>query len=159
SRVVAGFGVGAESAIIAPFLSEFVQKKYRGRFIGSLSGFFSFGFVFAALLGYFVVPRLNGWRIVQILTALPIVMLLWWRRALPGPLRGRIQRGPPAEAGAEVDRMEADALRGGHASLPPLESVEVASISRQRLASETALAQSMSQPTRSTLMDWLVGVA
>ena len=51
SRVVAGAGIGAESAIIAPFLSEFVQSKFRGRFIGSLAGFFSFGFVFAALLG------------------------------------------------------------------------------------------------------------
>src|SRR5256885_13983672 len=43
-RVAASVGTGAESAIIAPFLAEFVQKKYRGRFIGSLSGFFSFGF-------------------------------------------------------------------------------------------------------------------
>src|SRR5215470_4421571 len=42
-RVVASFGNGAESAIIAPYLAEFVQKKHRGRFVGSLSGFFSFG--------------------------------------------------------------------------------------------------------------------
>src|SRR5262249_51141458 len=64
-RVIAAFGTGAESAIIAPFLAEFIQRTYRGRFVGSLSGFFSFGFVFAALLGYFVVPRWHdGWRIV-----------------------------------------------------------------------------------------------
>src|SRR2546427_12562796 len=80
-RVIASFGTGAESAIVAPFLAEFVQRKYRGRFVGSLSGFFSFGFVFAALLGYFIVPRwLQGWRIIQILGALPILMLLWWPR-------------------------------------------------------------------------------
>src|SRR5215831_2114504 len=73
-RVVASVGTGAESSIIAPFLAEFVQKKYRGRFVGSLSGFFSFGFVFAALFGYFVVPAFHdGWRIVQIINALPIV--------------------------------------------------------------------------------------
>src|SRR5436305_4059814 len=42
-RVIASFGTGAESAIIAPFLAEFVQRKHRGRFVGSLSGFFSFG--------------------------------------------------------------------------------------------------------------------
>jgi len=161
SRAAAGFGTGAESAIIAPFLAEFVQKKYRGRFIGSLSGFFSFGFVFAALLGYFVVPtRSDGWRIVQILTALPIVMLLWWRRALPESPRWLIQRGRTADARAELDRMEADAVRGGNTSLPPLESVEVAAISRsQRGASENALAQSMNQPTRSTLLVWFAGIA
>src|SRR3982074_2408975 len=53
-RGIASFRTGAESAIIAPFLAEFVQKKFRGRFVGSLSGFFSFGFVFSALVGYFL---------------------------------------------------------------------------------------------------------
>src|ERR1041384_6063828 len=84
-RVVASVGTGVESAIIAPFLSEFVQRKYRGRWIGSLAGFFSLGFVSAVLLGYFVVPKYaDGWRIVQIVSALPIAMLLWWRRGLAG---------------------------------------------------------------------------
>src|SRR5262252_650769 len=120
SRAAAGFGTGAESAIIAPFLAEFIQKKYRGRFIGSLSGFFSFGFVFAALLGYLVVPRVSdGWRIVQILTALPIVMLLWWRRALPESPRWLIQRGRVAEAKAEIERIEAELVRGGARIEPP----------------------------------------
>ncbi len=36
-------------------------------FIGSLAGFFSFGFVLAALLGYFIVPNVDaGWRWVQV---------------------------------------------------------------------------------------------
>ncbi len=55
-RVVAGAGTGAESAIVAPFLAEFVASRYRGRFTESLAGFFSFGFFGAALLGYFAVP-------------------------------------------------------------------------------------------------------
>ncbi len=73
-RVVAGIGTGAEATIIAPFLAEFVHKKHRGRFVGSLSGFFSFGFVFAAVLGYFVIRASpDGWRIVQVVSTLPIV--------------------------------------------------------------------------------------
>lgn len=55
-RILAGAGAGAESVIIAPFLSEFVPKQRRGWFLGALSGFFSFGFVGAALIGRFVVP-------------------------------------------------------------------------------------------------------
>nr|WP_274380067.1 MFS transporter [Paraburkholderia atlantica] len=51
TRIVAGLGTGAESAIVAPFLSEFCARKYRGTFTGSLAAFFSFGFVFAAILG------------------------------------------------------------------------------------------------------------
>src|SRR3989440_4932272 len=49
ARVVAGMGTGAESAIIAPYLAEFVARRYRGSFTGSLAGFFSFGFVGAAV--------------------------------------------------------------------------------------------------------------
>jgi len=123
-RVAASVGTGAESAIIAPFLAEFVQKRHRGRFVGALSGFFSFGFVFAALLGYFVIRGSDdGWRIAQIVCALPIVMLLWWRRSLPESPRWLIERGRAAEAEAVVARIEADATR--REPLPPAESVEL----------------------------------
>src|SRR5215831_9246138 len=131
-RVVASVGTGAESAIIAPFIAEFVQKKYRGRFLGSLSGFFSFGFVFAALLGYFVVPSSpEGWRIVQIITALPIAMLLWWRRSLPESPRWLLQRGRSVEAGAQMDQIEVEATRHGEVGLPALNTVEVPPLTRQ----------------------------
>lgn len=114
SRVVAGVGIGAESAIVAPFLSEFVQSRIRGRFIASLSGFFSFGFVAAALLGYFVVRSSpSGWRTAQFITALPIVMLLWWRRSLPESPRWLIQRGRGKEAERVVDKMEHSFTRRG----------------------------------------------
>lgn len=122
-RVVASVGTGAESAIIAPFLAEFVGKRHRGRFTGSLSGFFSFGFVFAALLGYFAIPASpDGWRIVQVVSALPIAMLLWWRRSLPESPRWLIERGRTPEAETCVARIEAEAARGGRA-LPPVPAV------------------------------------
>jgi putative MFS transporter len=56
ARVLAGLGIGAESVIIAPYLSEFIPPKHRGWFVASLAGFFSVGYVIAALLGRFVVP-------------------------------------------------------------------------------------------------------
>ena len=50
----------------------------------------------AALLGYFIVPaHASGWRIVLVITALPVVMLLWWRRALPESPRWQSRAGPP----------------------------------------------------------------
>jgi putative MFS transporter len=119
ARIIAGLGTGAEAAIVAPFLAEFIQSRYRGRYIGSLSGFFSFGFVLAALLGYAVVPRSQeGWRIVQVLTALPIVMLLWWRRALPESPRWLIQQGRFLEAEQVVSAMEDVGIRRAGEDLP-----------------------------------------
>lgn len=161
SRVVASVGTGAESAIIAPFLAEFVQKKHRGRFVGSLSGFFSFGFVFAALLGYFVIREWHeGWRIAQIISAAPIVMLLWWRRSLPESPRWLIERGRAAEAAAQVERIEAQVARGG-SSLPPLESVEVPAHSARSggtLAENLAALWSPSM-RRTTIMLWVLWIA
>src|SRR5262249_59007952 len=96
-RVFAGFGTGAESVIVAPFLSEFVPKDYRGRFVGGLAGFFSFGFFGAAVLGYALVPASAlGWRLAIVITSLPIVVLLWWRPTLPASPRWLRRSGPTA---------------------------------------------------------------
>ncbi|WP_239153986.1 MFS transporter [Amycolatopsis sp. FDAARGOS 1241] len=107
ARVVAGMGTGAESAIIAPYLSEFVPSRVRGRYVGSLAGFFAFGYVFASLLGYFVVSDVpHGWRWVQVLTSVPILMLLWWRRTLPESPRFLHVHGRVAEAELVVSDIE-----------------------------------------------------
>lgn len=159
-RVVASVGTGVESAIIAPFLSEFVQKKYRGRFVGSLSGFFSFGFVSAALLGYFIVPRYaDGWRIVQVLSALPIAMLLWWRRGLPESPRWLLERGRTAEAEATVSHIEAE-LRRDQPTLPPLDGVEVPATTRSAgTFGANLVALVRPGALRTTLMLWLLWLA
>jgi putative MFS transporter len=148
-RIVAGFGAGAESAIIAPYLSEFVARRYRGTFTGALAGFFSFGFVAAALLGYFIVPaHPQGWRIVIFITALPVVLLLWWRRALPESPRWL----------AIMDAMEADHVQGGRA-LPALNAQDVAapppSMSRGKLLKNYATLVS-GKLIRISTMTWLM---
>ncbi|MFG1696155.1 MFS transporter [Nonomuraea sp. NPDC049309] len=127
ARVLAGAGAGAESAIIAPFLSEFVPAKRRGWFVGALSGFFSFGFVAAALIGRFVVPTFDeGWRIAQIITAVPILMLLWWRRSLPESPRYLLQQGRTSEAEQVVADLERRVERAVGGPLPPVPETAVA---------------------------------
>ena len=107
SRIVAGVGTSAESVIIAPFLSEFAPARLRGRFIGSLTGFFSFGYIAAAVIGWLVVPASDsGWRWALTITALPILMLLWWRRSLPESPRWLERQGRTEEAEAIVDAIE-----------------------------------------------------
>ncbi|MDR3671157.1 MAG: MFS transporter [Holophaga sp.] len=132
TRMVAGLGVGAESAIIAPYLCEFVPSRYRGRFIGSLSGFLSFGYVFAALIGYAIVPaHAQGWRIAQVISFLPILMLLWWRRSLPESPRWLIQRGRSQEAEQVVAHLESFYTRHGE-TLPPYEDVLIPPMGARR---------------------------
>jgi putative MFS transporter len=126
ARVLAGLGTGAESAIIAPFLSEFVPAARRGWFIGALAGFFSFGFVGAALIGRFVVPTFDaGWRWAQVMTAVPVLMVLWWRRSLPESPRYLLLRGHREEAERVVADFERRAEAATGRSLPPLPAADV----------------------------------
>jgi len=108
-RIIAGAGAYAESAIVAPFLAEFAGPAFRGRYIGALASFFSFGFLLAAVLGYLIVPlQPQAWRYVLVLTALPIVMILWWRRSLPESPRWLASRGRTQQAEAVVCGLEAE---------------------------------------------------
>lgn len=121
-RILAGLGAGAESAIIAPFLSEFVPSHRRGWFLGALAGFFSFGFVGAALIGRFVVPAFpEGWRWAQVITFLPVVLLLWWRRALPESPRFLMNQGKHAEAEKVVVSFEERVLASTGKELPAVD--------------------------------------
>ncbi|MHB1778013.1 MAG: MFS transporter [Acidimicrobiales bacterium] len=157
-RIVAGVGGGAESAIVAPYLSEFVARQYRGRFTGSLAGFFSFGFVAAALLGYFVVPPLhNGWRYVIIITALPVLMLLWWRRALPESPRWLDCRARVGEAEAVLDKMEREFQnRVGPLPAFPPEDVVPPRTMQQGTFSSNFLALWSKKLARITAMSWIL---
>lgn len=162
SRVVAGVGTGAESAIVAPFLSEFIQSRYRGRYIGALSGFFSFGFVFAALLGYFIVPAISsGWRIVQMITAAPILMLPWWRRALPESPRWLIQRGRSREAEEIVAAMETEVMTRVKGPLPSPDTVEMSGSSERQGGSvfQNLCALWSGSFRRSTAMLWALWIS
>ena len=121
ARVLAGLGTGAESAIIAPFLAEFVPPARRGWFLGALAGFFSFGFVGAALIGRFVVPPSDsGWRWAPVVTAVPVLMVLWWRRSLPESPRYLLLRGRTAEAELVVADFERRAEASLGTALPPV---------------------------------------
>jgi putative MFS transporter len=123
ARVIAGIGVGAEAAIIPPFISEFIPAKYRGIFLGAIAGFFAFGYVAAALLGRLFVPAFeDGWRVAQVITAMPVLMLLWWRRKLPESPRWLIGQGRHREAAEVIETLEAAVRRSGK-QVPPVEAV------------------------------------
>ena len=161
-RVLAGVGTGAESAIIAPFLAEFIPSKYRGLFVGSLAGFFSFGFVAAALLGRFLVPASpDGWRLVQVVTAVPIVLLLWWRRFIPESPRWLLEHGRAPEAEWVVADLEERVARATGRPLPPPESVPLPAPGPARGGSLAKNLAALWSPgmARGTAMVWVLWFA
>src|SRR5919112_2620238 len=159
ARIFAGLGAGAESVTIARFLSEFIPPKRRGWFIGTLAGFFSFGFVGAALIGRFIVPMgEDGWRWAQVITAVPILLLLWWRRSLPESPRFLISRGRIAEATEVVERFEQSVVKATGkdlATLPP--ATEEITKHEQKISIWNALKFMWSRAMRRrTAVIWLI---
>jgi len=162
ARLIAGIGTGAESAIIPAFLSEFAPGRLRGRFVGALAGFFSFGYVTAALLGRFVVPlNADGWRIVHVLCALPMVMLLWWRRSVPESPRFLLAKGRVDEARAVVEDIERRAVKALGRELPPVPHQDEAPIVRTpqltvRQGLKALWSRDLARRTATLWMLWLV---
>lgn len=125
-RIIAGIGIGGESAIIAPYLSELVSSKFRGKYVGSLSGFFSFGYVGAAIISYVIIPVSDfGWRIALLLTAVPIFLVIYWRRVLPESPRWYESKGRLKEADQTMTEIEGQVEKYISRKLPePVESTE-----------------------------------
>ncbi|MFF0464779.1 MFS transporter [Streptomyces mexicanus] len=126
-RFLAGVGVGVNANIVIPYLAEFAPKKARATYVGSLAGFFGLGYVLAALIGTFVVARVDhGRRWGLVLVGLPVVLALWWRRSLPESPRYLLLKGRDAEAEAVVAALEDEVRRRTGRPLPAPEPVPVA---------------------------------
>lgn len=157
ARIITGVGGGAESAIIAPFLSEFVPRHRRGWFIGALAGFFSFGFVAAALIGRFVVPLPEGWRWAQVITFLPIIMVLWWRRSVPESPRFLINSGEVLRAEHIVDSFEQKVRAATRAELPPVDESGSLELEPEKYSMRKALAYLWGPKMwKTTAVTWLI---
>ncbi|GAB3557597.1 MFS transporter [Arthrobacter alkaliphilus] len=158
ARIITGVGGGAESAIIAPFLAEFVPSKRRGWFIGALAGFFSFGFIGAALIGRFIVPAMpEGWRWAQVITFLPILMVLWWRRSVPESPRFLFNAGDLQGAERVVALFEQSVRKATKAELPPVDERLVVEPETEKFSMVKALAFLWGPKMwRTTAVTWLI---
>ncbi len=96
-RFLVGLGLGGELPVASTLVSEFSPARYRGRMLTLLESFWAYGWVLAAIIGYFVIPRW-GWRAAFFLGALPAFYVFVLRRAMPESPRFLLSRGKEAEA-------------------------------------------------------------
>lgn len=85
-RFFIGMGLGGELPVAATYVSERVPAHERGRMVVLLESFWAAGWLMAALIAYFVIPRFApdmGWRVALLLGALPAFYALYLRRNLP----------------------------------------------------------------------------
>jgi len=112
-RMLSGIGLGAESVLVVPYLSELVPARYRASFLGRTVAFFGYGGVLAGIVALLVIgPNAHtwwGWRIAGVIAVVPIVLLLIMRRSLPESPRFLISQGRMTEAEQIVERFERSA--------------------------------------------------
>lgn len=81
-RFFIGMGLGGELPVASTLVAESVQPHERGRIVVLLESFWAFGWIIAALIGYFVITD-YGWRVAMLLSALPAFYAVYLRLNLP----------------------------------------------------------------------------
>jgi len=106
-RFVVGIGLGAELPVASTLVSEYAPRGIRGRVVVALEAFWAIGWIFAALLGYFLVPgSAAGWRWALAVGIVPAGYALYVRFRLPESVLFLESRGRIVEAEAAVQAYE-----------------------------------------------------
>ncbi|OJE19537.1 MFS transporter [Bacillus thuringiensis] len=81
-RFVIGMGLGGELPVASTLVSESVEAHERGKIVVLLESFWAGGWLIAALISYFVIPK-YGWEVAMVLSAVPALYALYLRWNLP----------------------------------------------------------------------------
>ncbi|PEA75530.1 MFS transporter [Bacillus wiedmannii] len=81
-RFLIGMGLGGELPVASTLVSESVEAHERGKIVVLLESFWAGGWLIAALISYFVIPK-YGWEVAMVLSAVPALYALYLRWNLP----------------------------------------------------------------------------
>ncbi|WP_338778960.1 MFS transporter [Metabacillus sp. FJAT-52054] len=81
-RFIIGMGLGGELPVASTLVSESVKPHERGRIVVLLESFWAGGWLLAALIAFFIIPRF-GWQTALVISALPAFYALYLRWNLP----------------------------------------------------------------------------
>lgn len=109
-RFLVGIGLGAELPVASTLVSELSPTRIRGRLVVVLESFWALGWLLAALIGFFVVPRFEeGWRWAFAIGVVPAIWAVVIRWGLPESPLFLERAGRSGEAEQVVRRFERSA--------------------------------------------------
>ena len=117
ARVCQGIGLGAEIAIVLPYIAEFAPAKHRGPMVALATAGWLVGLPVAAGIATWVVPAMT-WRGMFIIGTIPVLAAIAVAVVVPESVRYLLMRGRDAEAALVVDRL-APAVPGNSALPEP----------------------------------------
>ncbi|MHA4259830.1 MFS transporter [Bacillus cereus] len=93
-RFLIGMGLGGELPVASTLVSESVEAHERGKIVVLLESFWAGGWLIAALISYFVIPK-YGWGVAMVLSAVPALYALYLRWNLPdSPRFQKVEKRP-----------------------------------------------------------------
>jgi MFS transporter, putative metabolite:H+ symporter len=81
-RFLIGMGLGGELPVASTLVSESVPVEKRGRTVVLLESFWAGGWLIAAIISYFVIPK-YGWQIALLISAIPAIYAIYLRIGMP----------------------------------------------------------------------------
>jgi MFS transporter, putative metabolite:H+ symporter len=81
-RFFIGMGLGGELPVASTLVSESVPAEKRGRIVVLLESFWAAGWLIAAVISYFIIPK-YGWSTALLISATPALYALYLRIGLP----------------------------------------------------------------------------
>jgi putative MFS transporter len=81
-RFLIGMGLGGELPVASTLVSESVPTESRGRIVVLLESFWAVGWLVAAVISYFIIPKF-GWQVAMLISALPALYTIYLRMGLP----------------------------------------------------------------------------
>ena len=124
-RFVVGLGLGGQLPVAVTLVSEYIPAHVRGRFIVLLESFWGLGWLVAALVSYFVIPKFD-WQMAFLLGGLPALYVFVILKKVPESIPYLINRGRIDEAHALVQKIERQC------GVEVIEKIEVKAVSSQK---------------------------
>ena len=146
-RFIVGLGLGGQLPVAVTLVSEYIPAQVRGRFIVLLESFWGLGWLLAALISYFVIPKF-GWHIAFLIGGLPAIYVFMILKKVPESIPYLVNRGRIAEAHALVQKLERQC------DVEVIEIIEVKPVSAQQTVSFKQLWSG--NFARRSLMLWLI---
>ncbi|MNR89359.1 MFS transporter [Acinetobacter johnsonii] len=146
-RFIVGLGLGGQLPVAVTLVSEYIPAQVRGRFIVLLESFWGLGWLCAALVAYFVIPKFD-WHMAFLIGGIPALyaIVIWFK--VPESIPYLINRGRIVEAHALVQQIERQC------GVEVIEHIIVKPVAEKKTVSFTQLWSGAF--ARRTLMLWLI---
>ncbi|HEV7979222.1 MFS transporter [Amycolatopsis sp.] len=103
-RTLQGVGLGAEIAVVLPYIAEFVPSRHRGPLVTMATAAWLIGLPTAAAIGAAVVPAFS-WRAMFVVGTVPVLVSALILVTLPESVRYLLRRGRADDARKIVDSL------------------------------------------------------